>query len=170
MEKEEMRILPVKDDTLEIWETRLDGEPPKAFTAFCAYKAMGLRRDIKECMRLHNIDMKKYGTWARWARLFDWKERAAAYDEYIAKETDKALQAQHIENKRSYMEMLKEMQGKIREGIDNIEGARLGADCAMDLLERSAKLDGYLSGSDRDKGTKDNGQLSIQFVDSFKGL
>ena len=78
MEKEEMRILPVKDDTLEIWETRLDGEPPKAFTAFCAYKAMGLRRDIKECMRLHNIDMKKYGTWARWARLFDWKERAAA--------------------------------------------------------------------------------------------
>ena len=170
LEKGVLNALPVKDDTLKIWETRLEGEPPKAFTAFCAYKSMGLRRDIKECMRLHEIDLKKYGTWSRWARLYRWKERAACYDEYITKETEKALQIQHVQNKKEFMAIISDMNNKIREGVKKIDGSALDAEGAMDLLERSAKLDGYISGADREKDCKDNGQLSIQFVDSFKGL
>ena len=74
-----------KTEPFKSWEIRLPEEPPKAFKAFCLFRAMGYKRSIKACMELNGIEPKKYGSWARYARLYRWNERAAAYDEYIAK-------------------------------------------------------------------------------------
>lgn len=38
------------------WETKLKGEPPKAFKAFCLFRAMGYKRSIKTCMEMHGIE------------------------------------------------------------------------------------------------------------------
>ena len=59
-----------------VWEKRMDGESARAFQAFCMYRAMGYRRSIRECLELHGIEQKRYGSWARWSRLYDWEERA----------------------------------------------------------------------------------------------
>ena len=80
-----------KTEVLNVWEKRLDGESSKAFKAFCLFRSMGYKRSIKACMELNGIEANKYGTWSRYARLFDWKNRAAAYDEYIARETEKEI-------------------------------------------------------------------------------
>ena len=53
------------------WETRLEAESPKAFKAFCMFRNMGYKRSIKAYLELHEIDPKKYGSWARYARLFN---------------------------------------------------------------------------------------------------
>ena len=88
------------------WEERLPDESSKAFKAFCLFRAMGYKRSIKACMEMHGIEPKKYGSWARYARLFRWNERAAEYDAYIAKETERELLAERVERKKRQMEML----------------------------------------------------------------
>ena len=66
-------------EALMSWEKKLESEPPKAFKAFCLFRAMGYKRSIKACMEMHGIEPKKYGSWARYARLYRWNERAAEY-------------------------------------------------------------------------------------------
>ena len=47
----------------------------------------------------------------------------------------------------------------------------LNADGAMDLLERSAKLDAFITGTDKEAAKQPvQGELAITFVDSFKDL
>ena len=120
------------------WETRLEAESPKAFKAFCMFRNMGYKRSIKACLELHEIDPKKYGSWARYARLFNWNERAALYDEYVAKETERELIAERVERKKRQMEMLNGFDELVGKRLKTLDPEKLDADGAMDLLERSA--------------------------------
>ena len=127
------------------WETRLEAESPKAFKAFCMFRNMGYKRSIKACLELHEIDPKKYGSWARYARLFNWNERAALYDEYVAKETERELIAERVERKKRQMEMLNSFDELVGKRLKTLDPEKLDADGAMDLLERSAKLDSFIT-------------------------
>ena len=160
-----------KTEALQSWEKRLSSEPPKAFKAFCLFRAMGYKRSIKACMELNGIEPKKYGTWARYARLYRWNERAAAYDEYIAKETERELLAERVERRKRQMEMLNGFDELVAKRLKTLEPEKLDADSAMDLLERSAKLDSFITGADKEAGKAPvQGELAISFVDSFKGV
>lgn len=162
---------PVKTEALQSWEKRLIGEPPKAFKAFCLFRAMGYKRSIKACMELNGIEPKKYGSWARYARLYQWNERASAYDEYIAKETERELLAERIERRKRQMEMLNGFDELVGKRLKTLDPEKLDADSAMDLLERSAKLDSFITGADKEAAKAPvQGELSISFVDSFKGV
>ena len=153
------------------WETRLEAESPKAFKAFCMFRNMGYKRSIKACLELHEIDPKKYGSWSRYARLFHWNERAALYDEYVAKETERELIAERVERKKRQMEMLNEFDGLVAKRLKTLNPDDLNADGAMDLLERSAKLDSFITGADKEAAKQPvQGELAISFVDSFKDL
>ena len=152
------------------WEARLEAESPKAFKAFCMFRNMGYKRSIKACLELHGIDQKKYGSWARYARLFNWNERAAKYDEYVAKETEIELINERVERKKRQMEMLNEFDGIVAKRLKTLNPDDLNADGAMDLLERSAKLDSFITGADKEATKPVQGELSINFVDSFKDL
>lgn len=158
-------------DVLKPWEVRLSEEPPKAFRAFCLFRSMGYKRSIKACMELNGIEPKKYGSWARYARLYRWQERAAAYDEFIAKETERELLAERIERKKRQMEMLNGFDELVAKRLKTLEPDKLDADDAMDLLERSAKLDSFITGADKEAAKQPvQGELAISFVDSFQGL
>ena len=153
------------------WETRLEAESQKAFKAFCMFRNMGYKRSIKACLELHEIDPKKYGSWSRYARLFKWNERAALYDEYVAKETERELIAERVERKKRQMEMLNGFDELVAKRIKTLKPDDLNADGAMDLLERSAKLDSFITGADKESAKQPvQGELAISFVDSFKDL
>ena len=152
------------------WEVRLEAESPKAFKAFCMFRNMGYKRSIKACLELHEIDPKKYGSWSRYARLFNWNERAALYDEYVAKQTERELIAERVERKKRQMDMLNEFDGLVAKRLKTLDPQELDADGAMDLLERSAKLDSFITGADKENAKPVQGELAINFVDSFKGV
>ena len=152
------------------WETRLEAESPKAFKAFCMFRNMGYKRSIKACLELNGIEPKKYGSWARYARMFNWNERAALYDEYVAKETERELIAERVERKKRQMEMLNGFDELVEKRLKTLDPEKLDAEGAMDLLERSAKLDSFITGADKENNKPVQGELAINFVDSFKDL
>ena len=159
------------DEALMSWEKKLESEPPKAFKAFCLFRAMGYKRSIKACMEMHGIEPKKYGSWARYARLYRWNERAAEYDAYIAKETEREILAERVERRKRQMEMLNGFDELVQKRIKTLKPEDLNADGAMDLLERSAKLDSFITGADKEAAKQPvQGELAISFVDSFKDL
>lgn len=152
------------------WEKKLIDESPKAFKAFYLFRAMGYKRSIKACMEMHGIEPKKYGSWARYARLYHWNERAAEYDAYIEKETERELLAERVERKRRQMEMLNGFDELVGKRLKTLDPEKLDADGAMDLLERSAKLDSFITGADKESSKPVQGELAITFADSFKDL
>ena len=162
--------LPLAEQPLNSWEKRLDDEPPKAFKAFCLFRSMGYKRSIKACMEMHGIDPKKYGSWARYARLYRWNERALEYDTYIAKETEREILAERVERRKKQMEMLNGFDELVGKRLKTLKPEDLNADGAMDLLERSAKLDSFITGADKENTKPVQGELAISFVDSFKDL
>ena len=151
------------------WEERLPDESSKAFKAFCLFRAMGYKRSIKACMEMHGIEQKCYGSWARYARLFRWNERAAEYDAFMAKETEREILAERVERRKRQMEMLKGFDELVGKRLKTLNPEDLNADGAMDLLERSAKLDSFLTGADKENKPV-QGELAITFADSFQGL
>lgn len=158
-------------EALMSWEKKLESEPPKAFKAFCLFRAMGYKRSIKACMEMHGIEPKKYGSWARYARLYRWNERAAEYDVYIAKETEREILAERVERRKRQMEMLNGFDELVQKRIKTLKPEDLNADGAMDLLERSAKLDSFITGVDKEAAKQPvQGELAISFVESFKDL
>ena len=161
---------PVQAEVLMSWEKRLADESPKAFKAFCLFRNMGYKRSIKACLELNGIDPKKYGSWARYARMFDWKNRAAAYDEFIAKETEREILAERVERRKRQIEMLNGFDELVQKRIKTLKPEDLNADGAMDLLERSAKLDSFITGADKESAKPVQGELAITFADSFKDL
>ena len=160
----------VKAEALNLWEKRMEDEPPKAFKAFCLFRSMGYKRSIKECLELNGIEPNKYGSWARYARLYNWKERAAAYDEYVAKETEREILAERVERRKRQMEMLNGFDELVAKRLKTLNPEELNADGAMDILERSAKLDSFITGSDKENAKPVQGELAITFADSFKDL
>lgn len=118
------------------WETRLEAESSKAFKAFCMFRNMGYKRSIKACLELNGIEPKKYGSWARYARLFNWNERAAKYDEFVARETERELINERMERKKQQMEMLNGFDELVAQRIKTLKPVQKKA---LELLSSSAK-------------------------------
>ena len=93
-----------------------------------------------------------------------------SYDEYIAKETEREILAERVERRKRQMEMLNGFDELVAQRIKTLKPDDLNADGAMDLLERSAKLDSFITGADKEKEKPVQGELAITFADSFQGL
>ncbi len=85
----------------------------------------------------------------------------------LAKNSIKNIPSQHF---RTTEEMLNDFDGLVAQRIKTLKPEDLDADGAMDLLERSAKLDSFITGADKETAKPVQGELSINFVDSFKGV
>jgi hypothetical protein len=93
-----------------------------------------------------------------------------AYDEYIAHETERQILAERIERKKRQMEMLNGFDDLVGKRLKTLTPEELNAVGAMDLLERSAKLDSFITVADKETKAPVQGELALTFVDSFKGL
>ena len=71
----------------ELWD-RLENEPERAYRAFEAFLSLpGRERTLTAAYQHHvsNPDARPSDTWNRWSNEFAWRERAAAYDDHLAR-------------------------------------------------------------------------------------
>lgn len=67
------------------WE-RIPGETPKAYSAFLAFREMGSQRSLRKLAMSGDERTSHLRQMATWSSQHAWVERAAAYDEHIARE------------------------------------------------------------------------------------
>jgi len=97
----------------ELWD-RLENEPERTYRAFESFLSLPSgERTLLEAYRRHvgNPDaVKPSDTWSGWSTSFAWRERAAAYDDHLARlrreayekaiEEEAARQAREVEKAR----------------------------------------------------------------------
>lgn len=74
----------------------------------------------------------------------------AAYDDYLARKTEKEILTERVERGKRQMEMLNGFDESVTKRIKTLKPDDVNADVAMYLLERSAKLDSFITGEDKD--------------------
>jgi hypothetical protein len=137
----------------ELWE-RLENEPERAYRAFESYRNLSSgERTLIAAYRQHvgNPDaVKPSDTWSGWSKEFAWRERAAAYDDHLARlrreayeqaiSEEAARQAREVEKARGRsnelltlgyvraMEWFEEMDASQMRMSDVIQVARLHMD------------------------------------------
>lgn len=93
--------------------------------------------------------------------------RASDYDAYIAKETEKEILAERVERRKRQMEMLNGFDELVGKRLKTLNPDDLNADGAMDLLERSVKLDSFITGADKENAKPVQGKLENKSMSIF---
>jgi hypothetical protein len=116
----------------ELWN-QLDNETERAFGAFQVYMSLPSRdRTVLRAYRQHvgNASaIKASDTWSRWASQFAWRERAAAYDDYLARKRRKAYERGVEEEAEREGALAERTRGRMFELLT------LGYERAMECLE-----------------------------------
>lgn len=154
---------------IESFDAQLEEEPARAYGAYQMFRDMGCRRTIKGCMALHEIPPGKYPTWSRWARLYRWNERAQKFDERVAREIEKNLTVQRIENKKQCYEMLYKLNGVLGQKIEGMQASDISTMQTIEMLERSVNLERTLFDETGD-GKNAAGTVNLVFNEGFSGL
>src|SRR5215211_1397539 len=117
----------------EVWD-RLENEPERAYRAFeCFLSLPSNERTLLAAYRQHvgNPDaVKPSDTWSGWSSRFAWRERAAAYDDHLARlrreayeralEEETARQAREVEKVRGrYNELLAAAYHRAMEALED---------------------------------------------------
>ncbi len=68
------------------WD-RQEGETPKAYAAFCAYRDLGTERSLEKV----GGSSAKVRVCERWSSRYSWPARAAAWDEHLREVKDSVL-------------------------------------------------------------------------------
>jgi hypothetical protein len=104
----------------ESWE-RLPGESGLAYAAFCAYRDVGLERNIRKAVDTAEPDTgkreKRYRVWRNWCSAYRWRERVAEYDRYTERlkqaEVRKTIEAQGEKHRAVTGKMLEVVEKKL---------------------------------------------------------
>ena len=164
-----------KSDMLpyESWE-RLSGETSLAFAAFCAYRDLGLERNIRKAVEAAEKDEgkrdKRYRVWRNWSTQFRWRERAADYDRYMEKlkqgELRKTIEAQG--------ELHREVTGKmldvVKKKLDLMNPEELTQGNVSEWVQTAIKAEREAAGLVADNGKAETKQGELNFVSDFEGL
>ncbi|MDO4507371.1 MAG: hypothetical protein Q4B64_10550 [Spirochaetales bacterium] len=89
----------------------------------------------------------------------------------VPSRVERQLIAERVERKKRQIEILNGFDDVVAKRVKTLKAEDLNAGDAMDLLERSAKLDGFLAGESEDKKSNGNGaQMQLVFAKDFDGL
>jgi hypothetical protein len=102
----------------ELWE-RLENEPERAYRAFeCFLSLPSGERTLLRAYRQHvgNPDaVKPSDTWSGWSNTFAWRERAAAYDDHLARLRREAYERAIEEEAERQAREVEKTQGRMNE-------------------------------------------------------
>jgi len=157
----------------ESWE-QLAGEGSSAFKAFCAFRDMGLERNIRKAVESVEKDAalqsKKYGVWRNWSNKFHWRERVADYDRYIERlkqeELRKTIEAQGEKHRQVTGKMLDVVSKK----LDTMNPEDLTQSAVPEWVQTAIKSEREAAGLVSPNGKAEIKQGELNFVSDFKGL
>ena len=168
IEEAKAEILPYKS-----WE-QLPGERGGAFAAFCAYRDIGLERNIRNAVETVEKDVavqgKKYNVWRNWAAQYRWRERAANYDKYVEKlkqaEFRKTIEAQGEQHRAVTEKML----AVVCKKLDTMNPEELTQGNLTEWVETAIKADREAFGLVTSSGKGEPKQAELNFISDFQGL
>jgi hypothetical protein len=157
----------------ESWE-RLPGESGAAYSAFCAYRDVGLERNIRKAVETAEKDKgkrdKRYRVWRNWCSQFRWRERAAEYDRYTEKmkqaEVRKTIEAQGEKHRAVTGKMLAVVEKK----LDLMDPADLTQGTVTEWVETAIRAEREAAGLVTPNCKSERQQGEINFTPEFNGL
>jgi hypothetical protein len=157
----------------ESWE-RLAGESGAAYAAFCAYRDLGLERNIRKGVDVAEPDAgkrdKRYRVWRNWSTQFRWRERAADYDRYMEKlkqaEVRKTIEDQGERHRAVTKKMLEVAEKK----LDLMNPADLTQSTVTEWVETAIRADREAAGLAAHNGKVEPKQGEINFTPEFNGV
>lgn len=121
----------------KLWE-RQDGESEKAFEAFVIYRDMGLERTVSAVVKRLE---KSRNLLDRWKDRWDWETRAAAYDNYLDREAQKAAIREYKKMNQRHIETAKLLQSKALESLKSMEQGSLSPKDILAFLTKAVELE-----------------------------
>jgi hypothetical protein len=157
----------------ESWE-RIPGETGAAFAAFCAFRDLGLERNIRKAVESVEKDIvvqsKKYKVWRNWSTAYRWRERAADFDRYMEhlKQTElrKTIEAQG----EKHREVTGKMLDVVSKKLDTMNPADLSQTSVNEWVQTAIKSEREAAGLVADNGKTEPKQGELNFVSDFQGL
>jgi uncharacterized short protein YbdD (DUF466 family) len=162
----------------ESWE-RLPGETGKAFAAFCAFRDLGLERNIRKAVESAlqrsgekdaALQAKKYNVWRNWSNQFRWRERVADYDRYMEnlKQTEnrKTIEAQGEMHRKVTGKMLDVVYKK----LDTMNPADLAQGLVTEWTQTAIRAEREIAGLVATNGRVEPRQGELNFATDFNGL
>ncbi|GHV11353.1 hypothetical protein FACS189491_02440 [Spirochaetia bacterium] len=160
----------------ESWE-RLTGESSGAFAAFCCYRDFGPERNMSKAVKTMEADparaAKRYRMWRLWSMQFKWRERAAAYDQYLDRIKLAAKRRTLEAQEEADREALAKMVATGNKAMDMLDPAKLCPEAIWNFIGTGVRLNREGAGfSSRKNGEEGDQELqpSIVFSPGFKGL
>ena len=157
----------------ESWE-RLPGESGAAYGAFCAYRDLGLARNIRKAVEAAEEDRarqdKRYRVWRNWSTAYRWRERAADYDKYTEKlkqtELRKTIEAQGELHRAVTGKMLAVVQKK----LETMNPEDLAQGNVTEWVQTAIRAEREAAGLVVTGGKAEPKQGELNFVPDFQGL
>jgi hypothetical protein len=107
-----------RENAKQLWD-RLQNEPERAYRAFeCFLSLPSGERTLLRAYRQHvgNPDaVKPSDTWSGWSNTFAWRERAAAYDDHLARLRREAYERAIEEEAERQAREVEKTQGRMNE-------------------------------------------------------
>jgi hypothetical protein len=158
----------------ESWE-RLTGESGAAYTAFCAFRDLGLERNIRKAVdsfeKDETVRWKRYRVWRNWCSQFRWRDRAADYDRY----TEKLKQAERRKTIEAQEEMHRAVTGKmlavVEKNLDLMDPADLTQGTVTEWVETAIRSEREAADLvTHNAGKSEPKQGEINFTPEFDGI
>ena len=157
----------------ESWE-RLKTESSGAFAAFCAFRDLGVERNIRKAVDSVEKDFGKrdgrYRVWRNWSTLFRWRERAADFDRYIEKlkqeEVRKTIEAQGAQHRAVTGKMLEVVKKK----LDTMKAEELTQGNVTEWVNTAIRAEREAAGLVTISGKPEMKQGELNFTPDFQGL
>lgn len=121
----------------ELW-ARQQNESEKAFEAFAIYRDLGLSRTVTEVVKRLS---KSRHLIARWKSLYNWDERALAYDNELEKQGMKEAAKRVREMTRRHIDLALRLQNKAIEALEALSPDDMQAKDVLAFLKESTGLE-----------------------------
>jgi hypothetical protein len=129
-----MRPVTTVESDPRIRRDRMPGETHRAYQAFLTYRDLGPERRYR---KVAEALQKSEPLIARWAVRYNWRNRAADWDEYNDKEMQRQLRSRRIRARKRALDIADKLDEKLAEAVASLQITRTikGIDGKPDVVE-----------------------------------